>query len=354
MRSSSSSRSRPPDCWFLLTSSEPERVLATIRSRATGVFVPPVAESEVFSFLRAHTPATEKEIRKVTRLSEGSVGRALGFLSTEEEPGSLERSRQDAFFLMKAALDPSPVARFRQALERPPAKARQLHPTLAALGAWLRDLAALAARRGRPRTERTRPDAGLAPEYAVSKTADVAVPDRRVRTLCGGGKAPRVRQPEPPTHRVPTPRRPSRGLPSGNPPRPAGGLMTDAHEGDAPLTHLDREGRPKMVDVSGKQITNRWAKAEGSIRNDARHACEAGRGRPKGGRASRRRARRDSGSETHSRPHPAMPSPPRRLGRGGDHSRRGSPRTPRPERSPGRRDPPGSRWRRSLPSPSRS
>ena len=42
--------------------------------------------------------------------------------------------------------------------------------------------------------------------------------------------------------------------------------MTDAHEGDAPLTHLDREGRPKMVDVSGKQITNRWAKAEGSIR----------------------------------------------------------------------------------------
>lgn len=135
----------PADCWFLLTSSEPERVLATIRSRATGVFVPPVAESEVFSFLRAHTPATEKEIRKVTRLSEGSVGRALGFLSTAEEPGPLERSRQDAFFLMKAALDPSPVARFRQALERPPAKARQLHPTLAALGAWLRDLAALAA-----------------------------------------------------------------------------------------------------------------------------------------------------------------------------------------------------------------
>jgi cyclic pyranopterin phosphate synthase len=33
-----------------------------------------------------------------------------------------------------------------------------------------------------------------------------------------------------------------------------------------PLTHLDSEGRPRMVDVSGKQETARQAVAEGSIR----------------------------------------------------------------------------------------
>lgn len=135
----------PADCWFLLTTSEPGRVLETIRSRATGVFVPPLPESEVFSFLTAHTSAPEKEVRRVTHLSEGSVGRALGFLSTEEKRGPLEKSRQDAFHLMKAALDPNPASRFTQALSQPATKARLLHPTLVALESWLRDLAALAA-----------------------------------------------------------------------------------------------------------------------------------------------------------------------------------------------------------------
>ena len=42
--------------------------------------------------------------------------------------------------------------------------------------------------------------------------------------------------------------------------------MSNLPEADAGLTHLDSDGRPKMVDVSGKQITSRWATAEGSIR----------------------------------------------------------------------------------------
>ena len=138
------------DHWFLLTSSEPGRILPTIRSRATEIFVPPVAESEVFTFLRAHAQATEQEIRRVTRLSEGSVGRALGFLSTDDEPGPLEKCRQEAFFLLQSALDPSPAARFTQALMRPSKGARQLHPTLVALESWLRDLAALAASEDTP------------------------------------------------------------------------------------------------------------------------------------------------------------------------------------------------------------
>ena len=42
--------------------------------------------------------------------------------------------------------------------------------------------------------------------------------------------------------------------------------MTDAPKDTSALTHLDVEGRPKMVDVSEKAGTTRWATAEGSIR----------------------------------------------------------------------------------------
>ena len=58
--------------------------------------------------------------------------------------------------------------------------------------------------------------------------------------------------------------------------------MTDAHEDGAPLTHLDRDGRPKMVDVSGKGSTNRWATAEGSIRMTHATLARMVRGGPKG------------------------------------------------------------------------
>ncbi len=58
--------------------------------------------------------------------------------------------------------------------------------------------------------------------------------------------------------------------------------MTDAREEGAPLTHLDSEGRPKMVDISGKGITNRWATAEGSIRMMPATLARLVRGGPKG------------------------------------------------------------------------
>ena len=37
-------------------------------------------------------------------------------------------------------------------------------------------------------------------------------------------------------------------------------------ESDLPLTHLDDQGRPRMVDVSGKDETRRTAIAEGTLR----------------------------------------------------------------------------------------
>ncbi len=41
--------------------------------------------------------------------------------------------------------------------------------------------------------------------------------------------------------------------------------MTADAKNPSSLTHLDAEGRPKMVDVSEKAVTTRWAVAEGSI-----------------------------------------------------------------------------------------
>lgn len=134
----------PSDAWFILTSSEPGRVLPTIRSRATSLYVGALKPSQVEQFLLHHRDASPEEAAKAASLSEGSIGRALGLLPVEEEPGPLERIRQDAFHLLSAAVTGEPGARFAQALSYPPAGARGLQELLSFLETWLRDLAATA------------------------------------------------------------------------------------------------------------------------------------------------------------------------------------------------------------------
>ncbi len=56
----------------------------------------------------------------------------------------------------------------------------------------------------------------------------------------------------------------------------------DDHKDRSPLTHLDREGRPKMVDVSEKPSTTRSAIAEGSIRMSPGTLDKLVEGGPKG------------------------------------------------------------------------
>ena len=51
----------------------------------------------------------------------------------------------------------------------------------------------------------------------------------------------------------------------------------------ADFTHLDAEGRPRMVDVGGKEITQRRAVAEGEIRMTAETAAAVEEGRTKKG-----------------------------------------------------------------------
>lgn len=60
--------------------------------------------------------------------------------------------------------------------------------------------------------------------------------------------------------------------------------MTRSHDPSPPegLTHLDAEGRPRMVDVSDKAITARVAVAEGAIRMAPETLARMVEGGPKG------------------------------------------------------------------------
>jgi len=132
----------PQGTTIILTSSEPERLLPTIRSRTVSVHVPPMATATVTAFLEAHTDATPEAIERATWLSRGSIGRALGYLPDDEEHGPLEQARRDAFAMLRSALG-NPAGAYREAGSRSPAGARALMPLLDQLGIWLRDLAAI-------------------------------------------------------------------------------------------------------------------------------------------------------------------------------------------------------------------
>jgi len=133
----------PPDTTIVLTASDGEALLPTIRSRLLTVRVPPLARDEVERFLRESRGIAADEAVRVACLAEGSIGRALAFLPNNGEPGPLESARQQAFTLLDAALEGG-TARYTRALEQAPAGARGPFSTvLSLLITWLRDLAAV-------------------------------------------------------------------------------------------------------------------------------------------------------------------------------------------------------------------
>jgi DNA polymerase-3 subunit delta' len=68
----------PKQAILLLVSHAPGRLLPTIRSRCRSINLAPLAEADVDSLLAAQVPELSPEDRsKITRLAEGSVGRAL-------------------------------------------------------------------------------------------------------------------------------------------------------------------------------------------------------------------------------------------------------------------------------------
>lgn len=136
----------PPDgTCFVLTSGEPGRLLATIRSRSVPLHLTPLPRGEVESFLAEHTEHDAKTAAWAAGMAQGSIGRALGFLPEGEGHGPLEAFRRKAFRLVQAALADDLGSGFSAALSYSPAGARSLVELFAFVEEWLRDLAAVAA-----------------------------------------------------------------------------------------------------------------------------------------------------------------------------------------------------------------
>jgi DNA polymerase-3 subunit delta' len=135
----------PADTSVLLTASDPESLLPTIRSRLLPVRLRPMDSESVERFLREEAGAEAPEAARAARLARGSIGRALAFLPVDGQPGPLEQYRSAARELLEAALAPGATQRLAAAHGQAPAGARGGYViVLGFLGDWLRDLAATA------------------------------------------------------------------------------------------------------------------------------------------------------------------------------------------------------------------
>lgn len=135
----------PAGTFLVLTSSEPARVLDTIRSRAMRLHLPGLPDEDVTRFLVEAAGVDLESARRAGLRGRGSIGRALGFLPDGEKAGPLEERRQLAFRLLEAATASDSGAVYREALAFQPARARGLMPLLDLLEDALRDLSATAA-----------------------------------------------------------------------------------------------------------------------------------------------------------------------------------------------------------------
>ena len=135
----------PGSARFILTSSEPGLLLQTIRSRTVHVHVGALPDEDVTVFLEEQANADPKVASWAATLAHGSVGRALGFLPRDGEPGPLESLRRQALDLVMAATTKRVTSGYGIVLGFPPAGARKLVDLFAFVEEWLRDLGAAAA-----------------------------------------------------------------------------------------------------------------------------------------------------------------------------------------------------------------
>ena len=136
----------PPSTFLILTSSEPGRLLPTIRSRTMPLHLTPLAPNSVEQFLIEVGEVAPDDARRAAHLGRGSIGRAIGFLPQGEHPGPLEALRAQAFELLAAASGTDAGAVYRQSLELGTTRSRGLTPLFELLEDALRDLSATAAR----------------------------------------------------------------------------------------------------------------------------------------------------------------------------------------------------------------
>jgi hypothetical protein len=130
----------PQSTLLILTSSEPGRLLPTIRSRAMPLHLPPLALDRVEQFLVEVGQVPVDDARRAAHLGRGSIGRAIGFLPNEGDPGPLEALRAQAFDLLAAASGKDGGAVYRKSLELGTTRSRGLMPLFELLEDALRDL----------------------------------------------------------------------------------------------------------------------------------------------------------------------------------------------------------------------
>jgi len=134
----------PSDTRFILTSSEPGRLLETIRSRTVPLHLAPLEVSRVQEVLVERTDADPEAAERAAVLGGGSIGLALGYLPDGDQPGPLEDLRRRAARLLQAALQ-GPGEGYRIALSDFGVSGGQaLADLLEHVDGWLRDLASAA------------------------------------------------------------------------------------------------------------------------------------------------------------------------------------------------------------------
>ena len=136
----------PSDTTFILTASDPEALLPTIRSRLQPLRLVPLPEPDVAAFLTEHADVPEDDAVRLARIAQGSIGRALSLMPVGKHAGPLEEVRQSARDFLEAAIARDESARLAAAHALSPAGARgAFSDTLEQLALWVRDLAAVAA-----------------------------------------------------------------------------------------------------------------------------------------------------------------------------------------------------------------
>lgn len=88
----------PPETIIILTVRDPENLLPTIQSRAQKIAFRPIAAVEISKYLMTKYKISEEKAEFFSRLSEGSLGRAVALVNEEES------SIREVSFLMFKAL----------------------------------------------------------------------------------------------------------------------------------------------------------------------------------------------------------------------------------------------------------
>ncbi len=97
----------PQDTVIILTTERPDSLLPTIQSRSQKVRLGPVPEKTAVNYLIEKYNLSETKARLLTRISQGSLGRAIDLMETSEDKDPSRRAV--GFLLFKSLLtEPSP------------------------------------------------------------------------------------------------------------------------------------------------------------------------------------------------------------------------------------------------------